>query len=149
MKLIVLDTNVLVSGLLHEVSIPGNIVDLAVTRKIRLAVDERILQEYDEVTIRPYLGIPHALRSRVITNYVFRFTRSLAPLLRSPWQAFAMLQLLPPQYDWRANTAPAIPADSGCSPSDRPAGGAAPGTRSKQQPESTAHPISYPLAPTC
>jgi len=70
MTLIVLDTNVLVSGLLHEVSIPGNIVDLAVTRKIRLAVDERILQEYDEVTIRPYLGIPHALRSRVITKFI-------------------------------------------------------------------------------
>jgi len=70
MKLIVLDTNVLVSGLLHEVSIPGNIVDLAMTRKIRLAVDERVLQEYVDVTIRPKLGIPRALRDKVISKFI-------------------------------------------------------------------------------
>ncbi|KAF0106591.1 MAG: hypothetical protein FD146_2499 [Anaerolineaceae bacterium] len=70
MTLIVLDTNVLVSGLLREESIPGMVVDLVVTRKIRLAVDERIMQEYLDVTMRHRLGIPCARRDEVISQFI-------------------------------------------------------------------------------
>jgi len=62
MTLIVLDTNVLVSGLLREASIPGQIVDLA--------MDERILREYADVTLRPHLWIPRTRRDDVISKFI-------------------------------------------------------------------------------
>jgi len=54
---IVLDTNVLVAGLLSEKGPPGQIVDLIMAGEIELACDERILAEYREVLVRPELRI--------------------------------------------------------------------------------------------
>lgn len=54
---IVLDTNVLVSGLLSGRAAPGQIVELITTGEIELACDARILAEYREVLARPELGI--------------------------------------------------------------------------------------------
>ena len=51
--LIVLDTNVLVSGLLNPFGPPGRILDLTMAGLVRLAYDDRILAEYREVTSRP------------------------------------------------------------------------------------------------
>ena len=65
--LIVLDTNVLVSGLLNEVGIPRQVVDMAIKREIRLAVDKRIVQEYVEVTARSHLRIPRILRDDALS----------------------------------------------------------------------------------
>ena len=53
---IVLDTNVLVSGMLTPGNPPGRIVDLLQARAIRLVVDDRILDEYANVLQRPYLA---------------------------------------------------------------------------------------------
>ena len=53
--LIVLDTNVLVSGMLVAEHAPGRLLDLLRTGKARLAVDDRILAEYEDVLRRPYL----------------------------------------------------------------------------------------------
>jgi putative PIN family toxin of toxin-antitoxin system len=64
--LIVLDTNVLVSSLLKENSVPGKIIDWVFERKIRLALDERIMQEYAEVTARPFLRIHIERRDRIL-----------------------------------------------------------------------------------
>lgn len=50
--LIVLDTNVLVSGLLSAHGPPGRIVDLAVAGLVRIAFDDRVLDEYRRVTAR-------------------------------------------------------------------------------------------------
>lgn len=56
--LIVLDTNVLVSGLLKRSSPPGQILDLILSGAIQIIVDERILEEYRLVLVRPRLNIP-------------------------------------------------------------------------------------------
>ncbi len=50
---IVLDTNVLVAGLLNPQGNPGRIVDLFLAGEITLLVDDRILDEYRRVLPRP------------------------------------------------------------------------------------------------
>lgn len=50
---LVLDTNVLVSGMLTSGNPPGRIVDFLRAGKIQLQVDERIVAEYDGVLSRP------------------------------------------------------------------------------------------------
>lgn len=55
---VVLDTNVLVSGLLSESGVPGWIVDLVLSGELEPAVDERVLGEYREVLARPELELP-------------------------------------------------------------------------------------------
>jgi putative PIN family toxin of toxin-antitoxin system len=54
---IVLDTNVLVSGLLNPNGVPGRVIDLILGRQIQLLYDDRILNEYHEVLSRPKLRI--------------------------------------------------------------------------------------------
>ena len=51
---IVLDTNVLISGMLNPSGPPGRIVDLLRTDILQLAVDDRILAEYVDVIRRDY-----------------------------------------------------------------------------------------------
>jgi len=51
---IVLDTNVLISGMLNPFGPPGRIVDLLRSGVLRLTVDDRILLEYTEVLRRDY-----------------------------------------------------------------------------------------------
>ncbi|MEA5075491.1 MAG: putative toxin-antitoxin system toxin component, PIN family [Coriobacteriia bacterium] len=53
---IVLDTNVLVSGLLTPYGPPGEIVRMASSGAITLCLDARILAEYAEVLSRPKFG---------------------------------------------------------------------------------------------
>jgi putative PIN family toxin of toxin-antitoxin system len=50
---IVLDTNVLVSGLLNPYGAPGQIVQMIVAERLSLCYDARILCEYREVLLRP------------------------------------------------------------------------------------------------
>ena len=50
---IVLDTNVLVSGLLTPHGPPGRLVDLLLAGEVTLIYDDRILSEYHEVLERP------------------------------------------------------------------------------------------------
>ncbi len=50
---IVLDTNVLVSGLLSPFGPPGDIVRLITTGTVQVCYDARILGEYREVLLRP------------------------------------------------------------------------------------------------
>ena len=57
---IVLDTNVLVSGMLRPHSAAGMLLRMIVAGALEIAVDERILLEYEEVTSRPELGIDPA-----------------------------------------------------------------------------------------
>lgn len=51
-----LDTNVLVSGLLSPYGPPGEIVRLVSAGAVTLCLDARIFAEYDEVLARPRLG---------------------------------------------------------------------------------------------
>lgn len=50
---IVLDTNVLVSGLLNPHGPPGRVVDLIVSGAVKVLFDDRIVAEYREVLARP------------------------------------------------------------------------------------------------
>ncbi|MHC1785302.1 MAG: putative toxin-antitoxin system toxin component, PIN family [Anaerolineaceae bacterium] len=51
--LVVLDTNVIVSGLLNGSGKPGKILDLVLEGQIQVAYDDRILAEYEDVLARP------------------------------------------------------------------------------------------------
>jgi putative PIN family toxin of toxin-antitoxin system len=55
--LIVLDTNVLVSSLLKRESNPAIILNAVLEGKMRLAIDERIFEEYTRVLHRPRINI--------------------------------------------------------------------------------------------
>jgi uncharacterized protein len=57
---IVLDTNVLVSGLLSPHGPPGRLVDMTASGTLRILVDDRILREYAEVLTRPRFGFDRA-----------------------------------------------------------------------------------------
>lgn len=58
---IVLDTNVLVSALLVQGSIPDRVLETAIAGRTRLIVDSRIMREYRAVLARPEFGFASAL----------------------------------------------------------------------------------------
>ena len=49
----VLDTNVLVSGLISAKGPPGRLIDAVLAQRLQIAFDDRILQEYKDVLARP------------------------------------------------------------------------------------------------
>jgi len=53
---IVLDTNVLVSGLIHPFGPPGEIVRMVSSGVLEICHDSRVLSEYREVLLRPRFG---------------------------------------------------------------------------------------------
>jgi len=55
--LIVLDTDVLVSGLRTPHGPPGRIVELATAALVRIAYDDRVIDEYRRVIARPRLRL--------------------------------------------------------------------------------------------
>jgi putative PIN family toxin of toxin-antitoxin system len=55
---IVLDTNVLVSGVLHAAGPPGRIVDAVLGGDLTLLYDDRLMAEYAEVLARPRFAVP-------------------------------------------------------------------------------------------
>ncbi|MGH7625267.1 MAG: putative toxin-antitoxin system toxin component, PIN family [Gemmatimonadaceae bacterium] len=63
---IVLDTNVLISGLLSAHGPPAQLLDLALTGELALLLDDRILAEYREVTQRPRFGFSQADVARAV-----------------------------------------------------------------------------------
>ena len=54
--LIVLDTNVIVSGLINPHGAPARLIDLVLSTAVQVAFDDRILAEYREVLSRPLFG---------------------------------------------------------------------------------------------
>ncbi len=54
--LVVIDTNVLVSGFWSGDGVPAQIMALLLNGKIVPCYDERIMQEYEEVLLRPKFG---------------------------------------------------------------------------------------------
>jgi putative PIN family toxin of toxin-antitoxin system len=64
---IVLDTNVLVSGLWSPFGPPGEIVRLVAAGALPLCLDERVLAEYQEVLARPWFGFdPRRVQSLLL-----------------------------------------------------------------------------------
>ena len=66
MLLVVLDTNVIVSALIKDSGNPSKIFDLVINNQIRLAYDNRIIGEYEEVLSRQELHISQSKASAVI-----------------------------------------------------------------------------------
>ncbi|HSJ26518.1 MAG TPA: putative toxin-antitoxin system toxin component, PIN family [Longimicrobiales bacterium] len=58
---IVLDTNVIVSALLVQGSVPDQVLDTVISGRSTLLIDGRIMQEYRSVLQRPEFGFPPEL----------------------------------------------------------------------------------------
>jgi uncharacterized protein len=65
---VVLDTNVLVAGILSEHGPPGWIVDLVAVHELVVVYDSRILAEYREVLARPELDLDPARVKRSLST---------------------------------------------------------------------------------
>jgi uncharacterized protein len=78
---IVLDTNVLVSGLLSPHGPPGRIVDLLLAGHLGLLVDDRILDEYRRVLKRPRFGFGDDDIARLLAFIAARGEAIAAPPL--------------------------------------------------------------------
>jgi uncharacterized protein len=76
----VLDTNVLVSGLLSPLGPPGRLVDVVLSRRLMLAFDDRLELEYREVLARPKLGIERVRREAFLAILQFQ-----QHVVASPW----------------------------------------------------------------
>lgn len=63
---VVLDTNVLVSGLINVKGIPAQIVNLLVNGRITLLYDSRILKEYEEVLFRRKFGFKKSVIGPIV-----------------------------------------------------------------------------------
>ena len=64
---VVVDTNILVSGLITAGGPCSQIIDLAVEGVLELFVDDRILGEYDSILHRPSLGIEAAEADEILS----------------------------------------------------------------------------------
>lgn len=62
----VLDTNVVVAGLLNAHGFPGRLLDAVLAGSLRMTFDDRIEREYREVLARPKFAIPAALREAIL-----------------------------------------------------------------------------------
>lgn len=68
---VILDTNVLVSGLIKRNSKPEQIIDAILNGKIQLVLDEKVFKEYQDVLHRPKLNIPKDRADAVLRFIAF------------------------------------------------------------------------------
>ncbi len=80
----VLDTNVLVSGLLSPSAPPGRFVDVLLGRRLTLALDDRMEIGYRDVLARPRLGIDPVRREAFLAILQFQHHVSAMPWPRRP-----------------------------------------------------------------
>lgn len=78
MQRVVLDTNVVLSAMLTNFGPAAVVLGLALGRRLAMAVDEQILEEYDEVLSRPRFGIP-ARDHTIILDRIRRVGEAHAP----------------------------------------------------------------------
>ncbi|MDD5675566.1 MAG: putative toxin-antitoxin system toxin component, PIN family [Chitinivibrionales bacterium] len=78
---VVLDTNVLVSGLLYANSPPGKIIDLVFNNSITPVFDDRILYEYRDVLKRPKFAFPMQVIEELLAAFVAIGRQTMAPLI--------------------------------------------------------------------
>ena len=127
--IVVMDTNVLVSGIINPHGPPGRLVDLLRSGALRLAVDDRILAEYVDVLHRPRLSrffvssdnaqICDYLRSDSLHVLVRQHIRDLPDQSDAPFLEVAMAAKVPlitgnTRHDpdaWRQECAVLAPAD--------------------------------------
>ena len=66
---VVLDTNILVSGLLHSAGNPGQVLALALSGAVQVCQDAPILDEYREVLARPRFKLNPERVKEVLTKF--------------------------------------------------------------------------------
>jgi uncharacterized protein len=85
---VVLDTNVVVSGLLHQKGAPAAILDAATSKQFRCYISESLLDEYREVLNRGYLGLDQRRTARFIGDLrevaIFVVPRKKVAIARDP-----------------------------------------------------------------
>lgn len=81
MMKVVLDTNVLVSGLLSPFQAPGRILDLVLAGEFTPAFDDRILAEYREVLTRPKFTFDGS----AVDDLLLYFERAGVAVSALPW----------------------------------------------------------------
>lgn len=64
---VVLDTNIIVSSLITENSIPSKLLDMALSAKFDLCVSEDLISEYEEVLSRPKFNLDSRTVEVIIT----------------------------------------------------------------------------------
>lgn len=80
---IVLDTNVLVAGLLNPAGTCGRLLDLVLDGTVSCSADERIFREYEEVLRRPRLALP----ADTVREVLAFLRRSVEPVAAQPLDA--------------------------------------------------------------
>lgn len=75
---VVVDTNVLVSGIINPHGAPGQIVDAIVNQALTVLLDDRILSEYRSVLVRPFLSFREADVHTLLDFIVFAGEHILA-----------------------------------------------------------------------
>ena len=85
---VVLDTNVVVSGLLHQKGAPAAILDAATSKRFRCYISESLLDEYRAVRTRDYLGLNQHRAARFIRDLrkaaIFVVPRKKVAVARDP-----------------------------------------------------------------
>jgi uncharacterized protein len=66
---VVVDTNVLVSGVINPHGSPGRVVDSILSQTITVLYDDRILMEYRDVLLRPFFGF-HAADVNALLDFI-------------------------------------------------------------------------------
>ena len=78
--IVVIDTNVFISGVIRPFSKPAAILRLAASGAIQPAYDLRVLSEYREVLKRPKFGFP----SDVVEQLLFQIQGEGLPVVAAP-----------------------------------------------------------------
>jgi uncharacterized protein len=66
---VVLDTHIIVSGLLNAAGAPAAILDLAASRRFRCFVSDALLEEYRDVLARPRFRLNQDLAGRFLRSF--------------------------------------------------------------------------------
>ena len=105
--IVVVDTNVLVSGLLSAYGAPARVLDLLTTGDLQVAYDDRIAAEYRQVLARPRFGF----RPEVVAHLLDYLLVTGTPLVARP--LLAVLPDLSDQPFWEVAVEAAAPLITG------------------------------------
>ena len=75
---IVLDTNVLVSGIINPDGFPAKLLNMVINGKLTINADARILLEYDRVLKSPKFSFPKE-DVEFLLNFLYRKSRPVTP----------------------------------------------------------------------
>ncbi len=76
---VVVDTNVLISGVINPYGKPANILNLILERKLVLCIDSRIYNEYERVFLSPKFSFPEE-HVRILLNFIKNRSIFVSPL---------------------------------------------------------------------